>query len=165
MLFRSDRANFSAQPNERIGLIGRNGTGKSSLLKILAGMQQLDDGVCARDDGIRIVLVEQESAPPEAKTLRESLALAANFEGLHDDRERWALEARLTEYLHRFGLDENRATATASGGERKRAMLALALAQKADLLLLDEPTNHLDIDGITLLEELLTGNEIGRAHV
>ena len=79
-----DRANFSAQPNERIGLIGRNGTGKSSLLKILAGMQQLDDGVCARDDGIRIVLVEQESAPPEAKTLRESLALAANFEGLHD---------------------------------------------------------------------------------
>ena len=153
-----DRANFSAQPNERIGLIGRNGTGKSSLLKILAGMQQLDDGVCARDDGIRIVLVEQESAPPEAKTLRESLALAANFEGLHDDRERWALEARLTEYLHRFGLDENRATTTASGGERKRAMLALALAQKADLLLLDEPTNHLDIDGITLLEELLTGN-------
>ena len=72
-----DRANFSAQPNERIGLIGRNGTGKSSLLKILAGMQQLDDGVCARDDGIRIVLVEQESAPPEAETLRESLALAA----------------------------------------------------------------------------------------
>jgi ATP-binding cassette subfamily F protein uup len=154
-----DRANLTVQPNERIGLIGRNGTGKSSLLRILAGQLRLDSGVCGRDDGLRIAYVEQESAPPDAPTLRESLAVAADFEALHDERERWACEARLTEFLHRFGLDENRPTATASGGERKRAMLALALAKKPDLLLLDEPTNHLDIDGITLLEDLLVSGQ------
>ena len=160
-----DRANLTVQPNERIGLIGRNGTGKSSLLKIIADQMALDDGVCGRDDGIHIAYVEQESAPPEADTLRESLALAANFEDLHDDRERWACEARLTEFLHRFGLDENRPTATASGGERKRAMLALAMAKKPDLLLLDEPTNHLDITGITLLEDLLVSGAVKSAII
>ncbi len=155
-----DRANLTVQPNERIGLIGRNGSGKSSLLKIIAGQLALDDGVLGGDDGLRIAMVEQESAPPEAPTLRESLALCAGFEALHDERERWAAEARLTEFLHRFELDENRPTATASGGERKRAMLALALAKKPDLLLLDEPTNHLDIDGITLLEDLLLSGPV-----
>ncbi len=160
-----DSANLTVQPNERIGLIGRNGTGKSSLLKVISGLIKLDDGLCARDDGVRLAMVEQESAPPEAATLRESLALAAGFEDRHDERERWAAEARLTEYLHRFGLDENRPTATASGGERKRAMLALALAQKPDLLLLDEPTNHLDISGITLLEDLLTSGAVKSAII
>jgi ATP-binding cassette subfamily F protein uup len=160
-----DRANLSVQPGERIGLIGRNGTGKSSLLKIIAGELALDAGVCGRDDGLHLAMVEQESAPPEASTLRESLALAAGFEALHDDRERWAAEARLTEFLHRFGLDEMRPTATASGGERKRAMLALALARKPDLLLLDEPTNHLDINGITLLEDLLVSGPVKSAII
>ncbi len=160
-----DRANLTVQPNERIGLIGRNGTGKSSLLKIIAGQLALDSGVLGGDDGLRIATVEQESAPPEAATLRESLALAAQFEDLHDDRERWACEARLTEFLHRFGLDESRPTATASGGERKRAMLALAMAKKPDLLLLDEPTNHLDITGITLLEDLLVAGPVKSAII
>ena len=160
-----DRANLTVQPGERIGLIGRNGSGKSSLLKIIAGQMALDNGVCGRDEGLRIAMVEQESAPLDAPTLRESLALSAGFEALHDDRERWAAEARLTEFLHRFGLDETRPTATASGGERKRAMLALALARKPDLLLLDEPTNHLDIDGITLLEDLLVAGPVRSAII
>jgi len=153
-----DRAHLTVEPGERIGLIGRNGSGKSSLLSILAGQRTLDDGTIGRDESLHIAWVDQESAPPEAPTLRESLALCAGFESLHDERERWAAEARLTEFLHRFGIDEQRPTATASGGERKRAMLALAFAQNPDLLLLDEPTNHLDIDGITLLEDqLLSG--------
>ena len=160
-----DRANLTVQPNERIGLIGRNGTGKSSLLKIISGELKLDSGVLGGDDGLHFTTVEQESAPPEAPTLRESLALAADFDALHDDRERWACEARLTEFLHRFGLDENRPTATASGGERKRAMLALAMARKPDLLLLDEPTNHLDIAGITLLEDLLISGAVKSAII
>jgi len=160
-----DRASLTLQPGERIGLIGRNGSGKSSLLKIIAGDLALDSGTCGREDNLRIAMVEQESAPPEAPTLRVSLARCAGFENLHDERERWSAEARLTEYLHRFALDDTRPTATASGGERKRAMLALALAQKPDLLLLDEPTNHLDIDGITLLEDLLLAGPVKSAII
>jgi ATP-binding cassette subfamily F protein uup len=150
-----DGATLAVEPGERLGLIGRNGTGKSSLLRVIAGELELDGGERHVRDGLRVVLVEQEPTLPEGGTLRESLALRGHFERIGDERERWRAEARLDEFLHRFGLDENRATATASGGERKRAALALALALEPQLLLLDEPTNHLDIDGITLLEDLL----------
>ena len=150
-----DRANLTVVEGERIGLIGRNGTGKSSLLKVIAGDADLDDGEIRRQDGLRVTLVEQEPVLPPASSLRESLALRGRLETIHDERERWRTEARLVEYMHRFGLDEAAAPESASGGERKRAALALALALKPDLLLLDEPTNHLDIDGIDLVEELL----------
>ena len=154
-----DRADFAVDDGERIGLIGRNGTGKSSLLNVIAGRLDLDDGEMKRRDGLRVVLVEQEPELPPASSLRESLALRGGLtednEQLHDERERWRVEARLVEYLHRFGLDEATAPSSASGGEKKRAALALALALAPDLLLLDEPTNHLDIDGIALLEELV----------
>lgn len=150
-----DRANFSVQDGERIGLIGRNGTGKSTLLKVISRQAALDDGELATQDGLRIVTVEQEPELPEAATLRDSLVIRGGFEAIHDERERWRLEARLDEFLHRFSVTPERAPQTTSGGERKRAALALALAQQPDLLLLDEPTNHLDIDGIAALEDLL----------
>ena len=154
-----DRANLTVYDDERIGLIGRNGTGKSSLLKVVAGLADLDDGEIKLRDGLSVVLVEQEPSLPRASSLRESLALRGGLaqwsDELHDERERWRIEARLVEFLHRFGLDEATAPDSASGGERKRAALALALALSPDLLLLDEPTNHLDIDGITLLEDLV----------
>jgi ATP-binding cassette subfamily F protein uup len=150
-----DRANLAIQDGERIGLIGRNGTGKSSLLKIIARQAPLDDGELATQDGLRVVMVEQEPELPEAGTLRESLVMRGAFDAVHDERERWRIEARLDEFLHRFGIVPDRAPQTTSGGERKRAALALALALQPDLLLLDEPTNHLDIDGITALEDLL----------
>ncbi len=150
-----DQAGLAVRAGERIGLIGRNGTGKSSLLRVIAGELPLDDGEIRRRDGLTITLVEQEPVLPEAATLRECLALRGRFEDIRDERLRWGVEARLVEYLHRFGLDEGLCMAAASGGERKRAALALALALEPQLLLLDEPTNHLDIDGITLLEDLL----------
>ncbi len=150
-----DRASLTVTQGERIGLIGRNGTGKSSLLRVITGVVALDDGVLRLPDGIRVVLVEQEPELPPAATLRESLVLRGDFEAIHDDKERWRLEARLDEYAHRLQLNEDADMARLSGGERKRAALALALALEPDLLLLDEPTNHLDIEGITLLEELL----------
>jgi ATP-binding cassette subfamily F protein uup len=150
-----DCAGLTLQEGERIGLIGRNGTGKSSLLRVIAGLAQLDDGELQPRDGLLVRLVEQEPGLPPAATVRESLALRGGIESIADERDRWRMEARLVEYLHRFGLDGATDPATLSGGERKRGALALALALAPDLLLLDEPTNHLDIDGIAQLEELL----------
>ena len=150
-----DRAELVVADGERIGLIGRNGTGKSSLLGVIAGTVPLDDGEVRTRDGARIVHVEQEPLLPEAPTLRESLSQRGRLAGIADERERWRVEARLVEYLHRFGLDDATSPVTCSGGERKRAALALAFAQQPDLLLLDEPTNHLDIAAIADLEELV----------
>jgi ATP-binding cassette subfamily F protein uup len=150
-----DGADLSIDAAERIGLIGRNGTGKSSLLDVIAGRIDVDGGEIRRRDGLTIAQVEQEPQLPPASSLRESLVLRGRLDAVHDDRERWRAEARLVEYLHRFGLDGAISPQTASGGERKRAALALAFAQDADLLLLDEPTNHLDLDGIALVEELV----------
>jgi ATP-binding cassette subfamily F protein uup len=150
-----DRASFAVRSGERIGLIGRNGTGKSTLLKVISGELPLDAGELRRRDGLRIELVEQEPVLPPAATLRESLVARGHLDRLTDERARWRAESRLVEYLHRFGLEESLRPAAASGGECKRATLALALALEPQLLLLDEPTNHLDIDGIGLLEELL----------
>jgi ATP-binding cassette subfamily F protein uup len=157
-----DGARFSMQVGERVGLIGRNGTGKSTLLKVIAGTLQLDDGELQRREGLRIAFVEQEPLLPPAATVGESLLLLAAERGalagksaFPDDREHWRLSSRLNEYLHRFDLDPERTPDTTSGGERKRAALALALTLEPELLLLDEPTNHLDIDGIARLEELL----------
>ena len=90
-----DRAGLAVRAGERIGLIGRNGTGKSSLLKIIAGEQSLDGGEIRRRDGLGIALVEQEPELPEAATLRESLALRGRFEQIAYERHRWRAETRL----------------------------------------------------------------------
>lgn len=150
-----DRANLTVMDGERIGVIGRNGTGKSSLLRIIAGIDKLDDGSKTVMDGLGIAYVEQEPYLPEAATLKESLLLRGRLEEEPDEQLKWRQIARLDEYLHRFGLDSERTLSGASGGERKRAALALAFTLGKDLLLLDEPTNHLDIDAILILEELI----------
>src|SRR5690348_13934145 len=129
-----DRASFALEERERVGLIGRNGTGKSSLLGVLAGRLALDDGELRKRDGLKVVLVPQEPAFPVAPP---------------------AAAHKLQEFFHRLGVAANLDPARASGGERKRAALAAAFAQEPDVLLLDEPTNHLDIDGILALEGLL----------
>jgi ATP-binding cassette subfamily F protein uup len=153
-----DRAAFAVDEYDRIGLIGRNGTGKSSLLSVLAGRMALDDGEVPRKPGLRVALVEQEPALPAAATLREALHLRGGFAAISDDRDRHGAETRLAEFLHRFSVNVEAAPDTVSGGERKRAALALAFALEPELLLLDEPTNHLDVDGIETLEEMLQKN-------
>jgi ATP-binding cassette subfamily F protein uup len=150
-----DHAELAIETGERIGLIGRNGTGKSSLLEVIAGRIALDDGVLQRAAGLRVVTVRQEPELPNAPTVREALAAWGGLDAIEDERSRWRCEARLVEYLHRFGLDGTTSPASMSGGERKRAALAIAFALEPQLLLLDEPTNHLDIDGIERLEQLL----------
>lgn len=150
-----DHADLTVADGERIGIIGRNGTGKSSLLRVIAGADKLDDGTKTVMDGLGIAYVEQEPFLPEAQTLRESLILRGKLDEESDEQIKWRQIAKLDEYLHRFELNADRPLNGASGGEKKRAALALAFAQNKDLLLLDEPTNHLDIDAILILEELI----------
>ncbi len=149
-----DEAALSIEPGERVGLIGRNGTGKSSLLSVLAGKQRLDDGQIQRQDGLIVHYVEQEPILPEAPTFRESLIARGNIESIADEKEKWRLYAKLDENLSRFELNPDGDPKLASGGERKRAALALAFTLAPQLMLLDEPTNHLDMRAISLLENI-----------
>ena len=169
---------FTLLPNERIGLIGRNGTGKSSLLKILSGTQKADSGTLQLQQGLRIASVAQEPLLDSDKTifdqvalgLTEAVALRKEFEQLDHERDHerfdvisarldaiggWTWEQRVDEVLQRLRLDPKAMIASLSGGNKKRVALAQALVAMPDVLLLDEPTNHLDIDSILWLEELL----------
>ncbi len=170
-----DHAGFSLETAERIGLIGRNGAGKSSLLKILGGLAKPDDGTLQVQQGVRIAYVAQEpSLDPQAtifkaasEGLQHVIAVRDQYlsgaEGLDLDAlqsvieayDAWNWEQRVEETLQRLHLDPDAIVGTLSGGTKKRVALAQALVARPDVLLLDEPTNHLDLDSIEWLEELL----------
>jgi ATP-binding cassette subfamily F protein uup len=170
-----DHADFSLETKERVGLIGRNGTGKSSLLRILAGIEKPDDGVLQVQGGVRVTYVPQEPALSDQDTvftaassgLRDAILAREQFERggdgaeLHQLQARiealdaWNWESRVAETLNRLHLDPQLRIGELSGGNRKRVALAQALVSRPDVLLLDEPTNHLDLDSITWLEDLL----------
>jgi ATP-binding cassette subfamily F protein uup len=170
-----DHASFSLETNERVGLIGRNGAGKSSLLKILGGLVHADDGQLQLQTGVRIAYVAQEpDLNPEhtvfeaaSQGLAEIAALRDQYlsgaEGVDLDalqsrieaQDAWNWEQRVEETLQRLHLDAQAVVGTLSGGVRKRVALAQALVTQPDVLLLDEPTNHLDLDSIEWLEGLL----------
>ncbi|MFA4912913.1 MAG: ATP-binding cassette domain-containing protein [Burkholderiaceae bacterium] len=144
-----DRADFAVQSDERIGLIGRNGAGKSSLLRLLDGRTLPDDGDIARRSGLRVATVEQE---PE---LDESLTVFDVICGDAMEEEDWMRPSRTHSVIEKLGLNADALIAGLSGGTRKRVALARALVAEPDLLLLDEPTNHLDFEGIAWLENML----------
>ncbi len=174
-----DGAALAIEPGERLALIGRNGAGKSSLLKILAGLDKPDDGQLQVQTGLRRVYVPQEpvfasgatvfdavaEGVAEARALRrryESHAETDDLDALQTRIEAldgWTWEQRVDEALQRLRLDGAAAVDSLSGGTRKRVALARALVAAPDLLLLDEPTNHLDIAAIEWLQELLVGRK------
>jgi ATP-binding cassette subfamily F protein uup len=177
-----DHTAFALEPGERVALIGRNGSGKSSLLKVLAGLERLDDGTLQLQQGLRVHYVPQEPQfdasatvfEAVGQTLAEPRALRQRYEALAADPAAathpheldelqsrlealggWTWEQRVAEALQRLQLDPDAPIEALSGGTRKRVALAQALVARPDVLLLDEPTNHLDLDAIEWLQALL----------
>jgi ABC transport system ATP-binding/permease protein len=180
-----DHADFSLETGERVGLIGRNGTGKSSLLKIIAGRFKLDDGLLVMQQGLKIAYVEQEPVFDPAMSVFDAVAggmgaqqaMLAEYEALTgqfgqgddealmermhelqhqlDATDGWNLANKVDTTLDRLNLAREAKMGTLSGGMQKRVALAVALVSAPDVLLLDEPTNHLDFGSIMWLEDLL----------
>ena len=173
-----DHADLGVEPGERIGLIGRNGTGKSSLLRIIEGLTRPDDGTVWVAPGAKLASVPQEPAFEPGHAVFEAVASGVGearqlivdyhaaaqagalerMQSLHealDASDGWTLEHRIEATIGRLALPADADVAELSGGMKKRVALARALVGAPALLLLDEPTNHLDIDAIEWLEETL----------
>ena len=168
-----DHADFTLEAGERVGLIGRNGAGKSSLLRILGGLESADDGQLQAQQSLRVAFVAQEPELADDATVFDAVAQSlAPLRALMDSyaagqgdldalqarieaQDGWTWRQRVDETLQRLRLPAEGTIGTLSGGTRKRVALAQALVMRPDVLLLDEPTNHLDLDAIRWLEDLL----------
>jgi ATP-binding cassette subfamily F protein uup len=142
-----DDANLQLERGERVGLLGRNGEGKSTLLNIIAGAVAPDAGEVVRDSGLRVAIVEQqvpEGLPGSVLDVIDSGSLPGATERHHAER--------MCSLLH---LDPDQSFSSLSGGQKRRALLGKATVSDPDLLLLDEPTNHLDLERIDQLENIL----------
>ena len=142
-----DDATLHNERGERIGLVGRNGEGKSTLLKVVAGLITPDAGTVSLESGVRIALLPQDVPTGLPDTVEEVIASGVP-EHLSGDQI-------VQRQLSLMGLVADAPFTTLSGGQKRRALLARALAGEPDVLLLDEPTNHLDLEGISWLEGFL----------
>ncbi|MGP9679727.1 ATP-binding cassette domain-containing protein [Halomonas sp. AOP27-A1-41] len=175
-----NRADLTVEKGERLALVGRNGTGKSTLLKLVAGDIQADDGSVWRAPGLKIGVLAQELPESSGMTIFDMVAqglpeageLLSEYQHLINDPDPdmnrmatlqtrieaidgWSFHQRIDVVLTRLGLPPETEMSSLSGGWRRRVALARALVSEPDLLLLDEPTNHLDLDTIAWLEEQL----------
>ncbi|MEU5691667.1 ABC-F family ATP-binding cassette domain-containing protein [Actinosynnema sp. NPDC020468] len=139
---------------DRIGVVGLNGGGKTTLLEVLAGLAEPDEGRVSQTRGLRMAVVTQRTELAEGSTVRHAVIDPLGFDAEHE----WASDARVRSILDGLGITAlglDSPVGTMSGGERRRVALAAALVQELDLVVLDEPTNHLDIEGVRWLAEHL----------
>ena len=148
-----DEIAFQVDAGERIAVIGRNGTGKSTLLHILSGDLQPDSGLILKQPGVRVARLVQDVPLSTDRTVAEVVGEGLGPLDAHDE---WQRHHRADMIMSRLSLPAATIVDTLSGGWKRRVLLARALVGQPDLLLLDEPTNHLDIDAITWLESFLT---------
>lgn len=147
-----DGVSFYLQENEKVGVIGINGTGKSTLLKIIAGCEEADEGSITKANNIVIRYLPQNPEFKENETIMESI-LRQNISKVESE---WDIESNAKTMLMKLGVNDfNAVTSTLSGGQRKKVALVSTLLSKADILILDEPTNHLDNEMSGWLEDYL----------
>jgi len=150
-----DGMTLQIEPGDRLCLLGRNGTGKSTLLKLISGEIPPEGGEVIRSQGLRVALVSQEIPREVSGTVFE---VVAQHPHAAIGGEQWEHEQQVERVLNRLHLEPEDEFSSLSGGTRRRVLLARALVAAPDILLLDEPTNHLDIETILWLEEFLAKN-------
>jgi ATP-binding cassette subfamily F protein uup len=152
-----DQIDFQVEAGERICLLGRNGAGKTSLMRIITGEETPNDGEIIRPDAAVMTRLIQEIPDDITGTVHEVI-----HSGLRPDRheEEWQTDLRLEDLAMEMGLPTHHEFSALSGGLKRRVLLARALAGQPDILLLDEPTNHLDLDSILWLEQFLLNAKI-----
>ncbi|MGH3942348.1 MAG: ABC-F family ATP-binding cassette domain-containing protein [Pseudonocardiaceae bacterium] len=149
-----DGVSLGVDEGDRIGVVGLNGGGKTTLLEVLAGLESVDNGRVSRARDLRIAVVTQRTQLPQGATVRHAVLGPLGVTAEHQ----WAADPRVRGVLDGLGLPAlglDRPVARLSGGERRRVALAAALVGEPDLLVLDEPTNHLDVEGVRWLAEHL----------
>ncbi|MEZ4651524.1 MAG: ATP-binding cassette domain-containing protein [Candidatus Eisenbacteria bacterium] len=147
-----DEVSLQIDEGERIGLLGRNGAGKSSLLRVLEGTTEVDGGDVFRPSGVRVAGLPQDVPDAVHSTVHDYLlSVAARY----PEEQGWQIETRIDQVMAEMALDGAANVDTLSAGSKRRVLLAHALVQDPDILLLDEPTNHLDIETIDHLESVL----------
>ena len=146
------KINLQIDPGERVCLVGRNGAGKSTLMRVMTGEMKADSGEVFRPPGSLCARLTQEVPTDLHGPVHDLVAGGLRAAGHEED---WEREVRVENLLERLQLDPGAGFSTLSGGLKRRALLARAIAGQPDLLLLDEPTNHLDIESILWLEEFL----------
>ena len=148
-----DGVSLGVQTGDRIGVVGLNGGGKSTLLKVLTGQEQPDEGRVSQMNDIRVAMVTQEANLNPEDTVADVVLKPLGVETFE-----WASKSSVRDVLDGLGITElglDSKVGQLSGGERRRTNLAAALVQELDLLVLDEPTNHLDVEGVQWLADYL----------
>ena len=147
-----DQIDLQVDPGERVCLVGRNGSGKTSLMRVIAGEEQPQEGEIIKPPGVILTRLPQEVPEGISGSVLEVVREGLRVDGTEEE---WEADVRQEDLMEEMGLPEEQEFLSLSGGMKRRVLLARALVGQPDVLLLDEPTNHLDLESILWLEEFL----------